>query len=259
MFDAGSFWGGNIASGIGGGFGDFFGGWGDSKGKVKSSSTTSSSPWGPQAEQLKGIFSTAEGLGKKPLEYYPESTVEGFTPDQVTAQNLTRTRAMEGSPLLKGAQNYVGDVMGGKYLSPDSNPWLKSTFDRALESSLPQLSTSATASGRSGSDIAGLVENDLRSRLATDIYGGAYNTERGYQNQAVNFAPQLAREDYFDIGNLAALGEDIRSMGQAKRDEDVSRFQFEQMEPWQRATMQKNLISGDYGGTTSSQSQRGRK
>lgn len=255
----GNFWQGNVGANLGGGIGSFLGGGSDAKGKVKSGSTTTASPWGPQATQLENLFNTAGNLSQTPLQYYPGSTVAGFTPDQLNAQNLTRERALSGSPLVKAAQGYTQDLISGKYLSPDSNPFLRDTYNRALETSMPQLSTAAVGSGRSGSDMQALIENDLRSRLATDIYGGAYNTERGYQNNAVNFAPTLANQDYYDIGNLAALGQDIQSMNQANINDQINRFQFNQLEPWQRATMTKNLVSGDYGGTTSSQSQRGRK
>ena len=42
--------------------------------------------------------------------YYPNSTTVGFSPESEMAMNMQRDRALAGSPLVRNAQSYIGNV-----------------------------------------------------------------------------------------------------------------------------------------------------
>ena len=209
-----------------------------------------------QADKLINLTNRAQDLSYQPMSYYGGNTVADFSSEQSMAQNLARMRATGGSPLIKGAQGHVGDIIGGKYLTPDSNPWLKSYYEKAAETAMPQIDTAAVNAGRYGGGAWGQMRGRTAGELASGIYGKAYETERDRQMQATGMAQPLAREDYYDIGKLAAVGEEKQGMEQALIDESVKKYEFGQMEPWQRLGMFRNLITGDFGGNTRSDAEK---
>ena len=89
----------------------------------------------------------------------------------------------------------MGDTAAGKYLSPESNPWLKASYDRAAENILPEIDTSAIQSGRYGGSSWALRKGRAEADLAAGIYGPAYEQERNRQFGAQQY--------------LTGLGEDI--------------------------------------------------
>jgi hypothetical protein len=236
--------------------------------KGGSGTTTTATPeW--QTPYLQDVANQAQGLNQQPLSYYPGTTVAGFTPAQSLAQNATINRALTGSPLLGQAQQNTMDTMQGKYLDPNSNPYLKDTYDmgaRSLSQNynqnvMPAIKQGAAGAGAFGGSRQGVAEagasNALAqqlSNLATTTYGQNYTTERGNQVAATNAAPAMAQQDYYDIGQLAAAGEEQQGMNQANIDAAIKQYQWQQLEPQQRLGMYSNLVSGNYGGTTQSMS-----
>ena len=217
--------------------------------------TQTEMPWWQQ-QPIQNLLKRAEDQSNVPLQYYQGNKIAGFSSEQSMAQNLARMRATGGSPLIKGAQGHVGDIIGGKYLTPDSNPWLKSYYEKAAETAMPQIDTAAVNAGRYGGGAWGQMRGRTAGELASGIYGKAYETERDRQMQATGMAQPLAREDYYDIGKLAAVGEEKQGMEQALIDESVKKYEFGQMEPWQRLGMFRNLVTGDFGGNTRSDAEK---
>lgn len=96
----------------------------------------------------------------------------------------------------------------GDYLSPDSNPWLKDTYDKAARSltdqynysTMPQLSRAfgnqqAFGGSSAYGEAFGKANEGLATGLAdlgTGIYGGNYQSERGRQFTAGAGAPDYA-------------------------------------------------------------------
>jgi len=218
-----------------------------------STSTTSPPSWMQQF--MPAVGERGWELSGQPMTYYPKSTTAGFTAPQLQAQQLTTQRALEGSPLLGQSQAYTSDVMGGKYLDINQNPALQNLMRQGLEQTMPGLDTQAMQAGRYGSDTWGL----LKGQALADVAANVYNPERERQQAMAQYAPQLAQQDYFDIGKLSAVGEEQQAMNQANINEQISRHEFGQMEPWQRLGMFTNLLSGDWGGITTTQSSGGGK
>jgi hypothetical protein len=147
------------------------------------------------------ILQKANGIASNPL-YDPTQNLQN-------AQNVLNA-GVAPNPLVQQAQDEMSKTIAGQYLSPDSNPWLKSTYDQAAKAvSDSYLSTTQPKTdfmfGRTGNafgDNSGYQETVARNQfgfgqnlnnLATDIYGGNYNNERNRQFSAAAGAPGFAQ------------------------------------------------------------------
>jgi len=97
-----------------------------------------------------------------------------------------------GSNLLPSAQGLVQDTLGGKFLSPDSNPYLEATFNRGADLIQNRLNTSFGSQGRDLAAARPAAADELGS-FASQLFGNAYNFERqnqiGAADQAQSFDP----------------------------------------------------------------------
>ena len=291
---------------------------------------------------LSNLRNTLEGgfLDRSPDSGYLEGTIggdylsrlpdSGFLKDTLSGESLGR------SPDL----DYLIKTLKGDYLAPESNPYLGQYVSDAFEQTLPQLDTSAIAAGRYGSDAWGAMKGRTMADITSDIYGQAYETERGRQAQAqqlatglledayqqergrqyggeqlmanlaeqayqqergrqyggeqlmtdlseqayqqerarqaaaeqyatgiqedayqqesarmmqaLGMAPELARADYDDYAQLAAVGAERQAMEQALIDAEREKFEWEQRQPWEQLGMYSDMIQGNYGGTATS-------
>src|SRR3990167_8712220 len=73
-----------------------------------------------------------QSVTNQPYQYYSGDRIAPFSPEQQLGMGLTTQRAMSGSPLLNAGQQNATDTLTGNYMSPDSNPWLRSNVDRAM-------------------------------------------------------------------------------------------------------------------------------
>ena len=79
-----------------------------------------SGPWSGQEPYLRTGFRQAEqNVLERPLEYFPGSTVVPYSQQSEEALGAQEARARDGSPLLRGAQGYTQNVLGGQYLMED--------------------------------------------------------------------------------------------------------------------------------------------
>ena len=170
---------------------------------------------------------------------------------------MTEARAIGGSPVTRAAQDYAtgglrGDFMArNPFLASGSNPYLDATFDQAARRSRNTLESEFARAGRN-IGAAAPARADMLSDLATNIYGGAYESdaarrlaayqgERGLQQGLIPFAGSLAGQDYADIGQLATVG--------AQR-EDLAREQAAQ--PGTTLDQYLARLQGFPGGTVTS-------
>jgi len=123
-----------------------------------------------------------------------------------------RLQAGSGTPLLDPAQQEMMKTMQGGYLSPGSNPFLDDTFNQASRAVTDaykntvqprndamffgpgSLAGNSAYQGQVARNQYGLGEN--LSNLATQIYGGNYQQERGRQFSATAGAPQFTSDYY---------------------------------------------------------------
>lgn len=107
-------------------------------------------------------------------------------------------RGQAGSPLLNQAQQTTQQTLAGDFLSPDSNPFLQSTFNRAADLTRGRLDTEFSGAGRNLGASQPARSEELQT-LASNIFGGNFQQERDRQVTAAGQAAPLAGADFQNI------------------------------------------------------------
>jgi len=227
--------------------------------------TSMSAPWTAQQPFLTYGFQQARNLfDKGGPQYFPNSTVAPFS--------ATTNRALTGienygmnNPQLNQANQYFQNVVGGGMLN--SNPYLDSMYGNAAdavtrqfnESVLPGVSAKFGMSGRTGS---GLFQNAVGSAydalgrnlsgMASNIYGNNYANERALQQQAAQFAPNMAQANFGAMSNVLDAGQIRDQQSQAMLNDQIKRFQFNQERPYDALNRYMANIGGGYGSQSQS-------
>ena len=118
---------------------------------------------------------------------------------------FTRNRG-SGSPgnrLTGAAQDLNLSTLKGDYLNPDTNPYLESTFNRAADLTRGRLDSEFSGAGRNLGASMPARSEELQT-LASNIYGGNYQRERGIQNDAMGMSQTLDPTNRF-VNQLAGL------------------------------------------------------
>lgn len=134
---------------------------------------------------------------------------------QAGLDSLLSMFAGGGSALQQAGQQNILDTLGGRYLDPSTNPWLKATADAAAgdlqydweNRVMPNLRTSFTGKGQtvtpgsfgsSAFDRAGALAANEQTRqmqdMLTQIYGENYANERNRQLEALGLGQQATQQ-----------------------------------------------------------------
>lgn len=183
--------------------------------------------------------------------------VTPFSPQTQTALNMAESRAINGSPVNRAAQDYATQTLNGGFMG--SNPWLDQTFNRAAGAVTNQVQGNFAGAGRNaqGIDAAGFAREGYND-LATQIYGGDYQAERARQQQLVPFAGQLASQDYADAGQLAGVGSQYEALQREYQNQSGSNLDaylarlngFPGGSVTNVQPMERNWLSGAMGGAS---------
>tara|TARA_Y100000592_G_scaffold99650_1_gene176491 strand:+ start:109 stop:849 length:741 start_codon:yes stop_codon:yes gene_type:complete len=152
--------------------------------------------------------------------YYPGSTVVGFSPETEMALTGIRNEATDPNSMTAQAQNIVQQNLMG------TNPLLSAAFKPAID----QVTSQFAKSGRYGS---GANQAALTSALAPIAYKA--------QQDALAQAPQAA---LMDEKLLTGVGEAREGLAQAELQDNINRFNFEQNQPMQNLKDYMALVSG---------------
>jgi hypothetical protein len=214
--------------------------------------TQKSEPWKPQQDYLKYGMGEAARIYQQPgPDYFPNSTVAGFSPNQETAFQMGTDRAMNGNQTMQAAEGYTQDVLGGKYLNSD--PYADDVFQNVQQRVMPAVNSQFSNSGRYGS---GLHQGEAIDRMTTayaPIASQQYQQGLNRMDGAAAMAPTFAANDYRDIGALEAIGGQQQQLGQREIDDQVKRWSYYQDLPSNKLGQFINNIGGNYGGTTTNQ------
>jgi hypothetical protein len=104
------------------------------------------------------------------------------TRDQLTGAN---------NGLMNLAVPGYAATLRGDYLDPNSNPWLKSTFNQAADLTNARINSIFEGANRYGSGQQAGAIGTADSMLANNIFGGNYQAERARQNAAIGGVPQF--------------------------------------------------------------------
>lgn len=176
---------------------------------------------------LKYGLSEAQRLYESPTpQYYPESTVVGFSPETEMALGGIRQQAVAGSPFIPATQNVVMQNLMG------TNPLQSAAFRPVVE----QVQSQAARAGRYGS---GYQQAAVAQALAPYAYQA--------QQAAIQQAPAAYQFGMADLGTLAQVGAAREAQAGAELAADIERFQFEQARPYQKLGDYLQMVQGGSG------------
>jgi len=201
--------------------------------------------------------------------YYAGQTYVSPSAQTTSALSEAEARARSGNPLLPAAQQQQQDVIGGQYLQ--NNPYFNQAIAGAGQAAtqtyndaIMAAQSGASRAGRYGSGVSADIQNRAASTLSNTLankYGDLayqnYAGERGMQNQAAQFAPQLANADYADIQQLMNVGKTQEDYAKTALQSDIDRFNFEQNKPYQKLSAYLGAAYGAPTGTVSTTTQSG--
>jgi hypothetical protein len=177
-------------------------------------------PWAPAIPAIKSGLGELTGLGSKGFRrtYGPNRTA-GLNSTLSGAWDATAQRAQQGNPLLGQSQDYISDVLGGKYLTREA-PGFSDVLGRTRD----MVNANASAGSRYGS---GVHQAALGRELGALEYDN-YLNERGMQHDAAGMAPEMAAADYFDLNQLTEVGGARQGYDQMLADEAANRYAFDE-------------------------------
>ena len=200
-------------------------------------------------------------------EFFPGQTYVDYSPETLQALNMITNRAQSGSALNTSANQSVLDTINGNYLN--GNPYIDSVINQSLgdvnkkyaEQVLPGLASNFASSGRYGSGIQQNMTANAVGQLGKEAMGVAsgirydnYNQERQRQLQAAALAPTLAQGDYYDAQQLMGVGSARESLNQAKLQDAMDRFNYNENQPSRMLDeyiARIGALNGGYGTQTS--------
>lgn len=222
-------------------------------GSSPSGSTTTvqkSDPWSGQQPYLQDVMGQAQNqYDNYTPKYFPGNTVAGFTPFQNAAINGTAATALS-NPTAANANSAINGYLNGDYLK-QGNPYFQNVANTTMSTVVPQLESQFN-NGYFGMNRPGAAY--AVGKGASDAIGNlAY---QDYQNQQANqlkaefLAPSVQAMPYTDLSQLYNAGAQQQNQNQADINSAIDRFNFQQQLPYQKLNQYANLISGNYGGTS---------
>ena len=198
--------------------------------------------------------------------YFPNSMTAGFTAPETQAQSML-TGAVPGQQQQvanTALSNYstlsnAADVNNNPYLQKAVEGATRPVWQQLTDYAMPQIRRSYEASGGLGSSRQGIAEGlatgrtaqsslDTAAKMYSDAYGQGLNT----QQSALSMAPSVSALQTASAETLSAVGAQQREMEQAKINEDVNRYTYNQNLPYNKLTDYANLVTKQLGGTGTS-------
>ena len=179
---------------------------------------------------LKYGLEQAKALYESPTpQYYPGSTVVGYSPETEAALSATRQYASQPNPLVSGVQDVVAQNLMG------TNPLQAAAFRPVVE----QVQGQAAKAGRYGS---GYQQAAVAQALAPYAYQA--------QQAAISQAPAAYKFGLAPADLMLGVGAAKEEQARAELQADIDRFLFEQQKPQQKLA---EYMTSDQGGTVGTQ------
>jgi hypothetical protein len=233
--------------------------------QTTSQTQTNMGPWDVQQDYLKNAFKQADTImsGNRGT-YFPGSTVSPFNAAQNTGYNQIIDKA-GNNPLFPAAQSSYLKFVNGDYLSPQSNPYLRDTFDAAAGAVSDQFKniTAPTTDAlfASNGPISGGARQNAQNLnnatlgrtlndLAANIYGANYS--QGMQNQynAVSNVGNMIQSGYLDPTAMVNAGNAQQAQSQKELTDQVNAWnaQYSQNAQWDQLAKYMSIVGGNNWG-----------
>ena len=195
------------------------------------SSEQQSGPWLPWQKPAQDIYGQAEELfdpANLP-EYFPGSTVAGFSPMQTQANQRLFNQAM-GSRVAPTASSYFQSVLGG----PQMNPYIDKMADRisrqyqeTVQPRIDSMFRGANAGGGSAHALAtGRAGMSLGDSLA-NLYSRSYESDQARKMQALGMTPTIQQAEFAPFFAARDAGQYGQDQQQREIDAAVARHNYE--------------------------------
>lgn len=197
-------------------------------------------------------------------QYYQGRQIAPMSGYTRGALNSLANRAMAGSPLTRAAQGQLTKTLSGSYLK-QGNPYLQGAIGAATRPMVdaynqqvaPGLDSTFSAAGRYGSGAHAMGASNAATGLMNQIGDVSsnmayqnYSDERQNQMRGMLMAPDIANQDYKDIGALQMAGQGFDQYNQSLINADKDKWNFQQNAPWDNLNRYMNILNGVPGGYT---------
>ena len=151
----------------------------------------------------------------------PQLRTAGLTPDQMTGIADVRNAAADTAGLAASGNDLALATLGGQYLNPSTNPYLKATSDAANRQTInqydyatrPGIAGAFAQGGSLGSSAYNSAQDQARFNLAgaladsnAQIYGSNYQNERANQLNVLNNEGALMQDNFIPGSALIDAG-----------------------------------------------------
>lgn len=199
------------------------------------------------------ILTRGAALSNTPFQNYEGERIAEMSPYQMAGLDMTANIAQYGTPGTNAAMQNYADTMSGAYMSPDSNPYLQATVDRALGDVRNQVQSQFGGSNYGTSANQELLTRNM-AQAASDIYGQNYSAERLNQIRGQALMPQFQQSAYQDAQNLVGVGDIYRQEGQDMLNLQYQDWAAQQNQPYRQLDVLANALGAAVNGQGSVQS-----
>ena len=229
----------------------------ESNAMSRGSSSSQTGVWGAQSGYLNELYAGASADLANPRQY-GGNRYAGIGDQTQQALQASYGTFRRGEANLDTASQQFQETMGGKYLGPDSNQFLRGQFEtgsrditRKFMDATQSLGSSMEASGRAGSGAQGFRQGRNEEALATGLgdfasrlYGDNYGRERGIMANMAGQGAQIAGAGWQNQQGFSAAGDRAQLDSQGRLDDMTGRFQFNQNIRGQQLAEFRDLIGG---------------
>lgn len=191
-------------------------------------------------------------LSNTPYQTYQGQRIADMTAPQTTGMDMIQNRALNGSPEEAAARQNYTDTMSGKYLSPDSNPYLKGMVNTALNDVQGRVNSQFGGNNYGTTAHQETLQRGL-SDAATNAYGQAYTQERDNQIKGQTMATQFGNMDYNNAQQLIGVGDIQRQEAQDVLNNQYADWTAQQNQPYRQLDVLANSLGAAVNGQGSVQ------
>ena len=198
---------------------------------------------------------------------YQGSGIAGFDPAQVAGQQGALGSAGVQTDLARSGAGTSQSWLSPQALDVNNNPAVQGMLQRnanevnrsLTETALPAIRDSAERTGNFGSSRQGVAEGVATARASQALADAnattlskAYDTNVEAQLKALGLLPQTTGIQTQGDLTTSAVGDTRQALEQARLNETVGNFNYDQLAPFLQSKEIMSLLTGLPGGTTQS-------
>lgn len=226
--------------------GRVYGGGGSGGGGPSTSTTTNQidARFSPLIDYATQTAGRVNGAGYTPYSGQRFADMNGT---QQAGIGMIQDRALNGDPTMTQANDTLQQTLRGG----NTNPYLDSMVQKAQTGVMGNMAALQARSGSFGN--SGIAEQGAAQmgKIATDMYGGAYASDRANQMQALGLAPQYGNQAYTDAAQLMKAGGQMQDQAQQQNDFNFNQFQEQQNLPYKQMAAYSGLLGSSNAGASS--------